>query len=81
MIESNTLPRNVEILTLEIILDKMNILLMCLYTPPSLNKQNFLFHLNNALNFFCFTYENKTLIEDFDMKSENKKLNDFCEIN
>ena len=36
-IKSKELPRNVEILTLEIILDKINILLLGLYKHPSFN--------------------------------------------
>ena len=48
---------NLDILTLEIILDKMKNLLMGLYKPPSFNEKDFLFHLNNAYNFFCTTYK------------------------
>ena len=59
----------------------MKILLVCLHKSPSLNQKDFLFHLNNANNFFCYTYENITLIGDFNMKSEKEKLNDICEIN
>ena len=40
-----------------------------------------LFHLNNAHNFFYTTYENITLIGDFNMIPENKKVCDFCEMN
>ena len=54
---------------------------MRLYKPPSLNDKGFLFHLNNIYSFFCTTAENITLIGDFNMIQENKKLNDFCEIN
>ena len=72
MIGSNTLLENLEILTLEIILDKMKILSIDLYKPPYSNEKNFLFHLNNAYNFFCSTYENTTLIGDFNMKPENQ---------
>ena len=32
-------------------------------------------------NFFCPSYENITLIGDFDIKLENEKLNDFCKMN
>ena len=59
----------------------MKILLMGLYKPPSFNEKDFLFHLNNTYNFFCTTYENITLIDDFNMIPENKKLSDFCEMN
>ena len=31
--------------------------------------------------FFCTTYENVTLIGDFNMIPENQKLSNFCEIN
>ena len=53
----------------------MEIVLMGLYKPPSLSKKDFLFHLNNAYNFFWFTYENIKLIGDFSMKPVNEKLN------
>ena len=52
----------------------MKILLMRLYKPLSFNKKDFLFHLNNAYNFFCTTYDNITLIGDFNMIPENKKI-------
>ena len=81
MIESNTLPGNLKTLTLETFLDKMKILFTGLYKPPSLSKKDFLFHLSNAYNFFCSTYENIALIGDFNMKPENEKLSDFCEMN
>ena len=54
---------------------------MGLYKSPSFSEKVFLFHLNNAYNFFCTTYENVTLIDDFNMIPENKKLSDFCEMN
>ena len=54
---------------------------MWLYKPPSFNEKDVFFHLNNAHNFFYITYENITLIDDFNMIPENKKLSDFCEMN
>ena len=70
-----------EILTLETISDKMKILLMGLYKLLSLNKIDFLFHLSNAYDFFCFNSKNITVIVDFNIKPGNGKLNDFCEMN
>ena len=61
------------------ILDKMKILFMGLNKLPSLYEKDFLFHLNNAYNFFCSTYENITLIGG--IKPESEKLNDFFEEN
>ena len=55
LIERNTLPGKLEILTFEKIPDKMKILLMGLYKPPSLNEKDFLFHLNDTYNLFFFT--------------------------
>ena len=81
IIKSKQLPGNLEILTLVIILDRMKILVMGLYKPPFFHEKDFLFHLNNAYNFFCATYENVTLIGDFNMIPENIKLRDFCEMN
>ena len=43
VIESKQLPGNLEILTLEIILDNMKILLMGLYEPLSFNEKDFCF--------------------------------------
>ena len=54
---------------------------MGLYKPPSFNEKYFLFLLNYAYHFFCTTYENITLIGNFNMIPENKKLIDFYEIN
>ena len=59
----------------------MKFLLIGLYKPPSCNEKDFLFHLNNPSIFFCTTYENITLIGDFNMVPESKKLSDFCEMN
>ena len=81
VIKSKQLPGNLEILKLEIILDKMKILLMELYKPPSFNEKHFLFDLNNAYNFFCTTFQNITLIGKFTIIPENKKLKDFYEMN
>ena len=81
VIESKQLSGNLEILTLEIILDNIKILLMGLYKPLSFNEKDFLFQSNSAYNFFCTTYENTTLIGNFSMISGNKKLSDFCELN
>ena len=79
--KSKQLPGNLEILILEISLAKMKILLMELFKPPSFNEKNFLFHLNNAYNFFCTKYKNITLIDDFNMIPKNEKLGDFCKMN
>ena len=54
---------------------------MELFKPPSFNEKDFLFHLNNAYNFFCTKYENITLIDDFNMIPKNEKLGDFCKMN
>ena len=81
VIKSKQLPGNLEILKLEIILDKMKILLMELYKPPSFNEKHFLFDLNNAYNFFCTAFQNITLIGKFTIIPENKNLKDFYEMN
>ena len=81
VIKSKQLPGNLKILKLEIILDKMKILLMGLYKPPSFNENDFWFHLNNAYKFFCTTYENVMLIGNFNMIPGNKKSSNFCEMN
>ena len=67
--------------TLEIILDKIKILLMELNKPLPINEKYFFFHLDNAYTFFCTIYESLTLIVDFNMILENKKLSYFCEMN
>ena len=69
VIESKQLAGNLDIPTLEIILDEMNIFLIGLCNPLM---TKFLFYLNNAYNFFCTTYENITLIGDFNMIPGNK---------
>ena len=51
------------------------------YKAPSFNEKDFLFYLSNTYNFFSATYENTTLINDFNMITENKRCSDFCEIN
>ena len=60
----------------------MQLLLLYLDMTNCQNQKNFLKYLNNADNFFCSTFTNVTLIiEDFNIKPENKKLNDFWEMN
>ena len=56
----------------------MNILLVDLCKPPSLNEKDFLLHLNN--NSFCTSHESITQIGYFKMIPE-KELNDFGEMN
>ena len=81
VIKSKQLSGNLEILTSEIILNKMKVLLMRLYKLSSFSEKDFLFHLNNAYNFFYAIHENITLMDDFKMIPENEKLSDFCEMN
>ena len=81
IIKCKKLPGNLEILTLKIILDKIKILLMWLYKATWFNEKDFLFYLSNACNFFWTAYENIRLIGDLNGISENKKLNDLCEMN
>ena len=80
VIERKQLSGELEIPTLNIILDQMRIILMGLYKPPCFNEKDFLFHLNNPYKFFCTKYENITLIVNFTMIPENKKLSNFCEM-
>ena len=54
---------------------------MGLYEHLFFKEKQFLLHLNNAYNFFCTIYKNITLIGNFNMIPENKKLSDFCEMN
>ena len=72
IVTSYKFPTNLEVLPIEIIL------LLGLYRPPSYSENDFLFYLKNALSHYNTTYENITLIEDFNMNPDkNKFLNYF----
>ena len=68
-------------LTSEIIFDEKKFLLVGLCNFPTFNVKDFLFHLINGYKLFCSTCKNLTLNGDFNMKPENEKLNDFCDMN
>ena len=64
---------NLEVLPIEIMIKK-KILLLGLYRPPSYSENDFLFHLENALSHYNTTYENITLIGDFNMNPDKNKF-------
>ena len=80
IVTSYKFPTNLEVLPIKITIGKRKILLLGLYRPPSYSENDFLFHLENALNHYNTTYENITLIGDFNMNPDkNKFLNYFNE--
>ena len=73
-------PTNLKVLPLETTIGKRKILLLGLYRPPSYSENDFLFHFKNSLSYYTTTYENITLIGDFNINPiKNKFLNYFNE--
>ena len=68
-------------LTSEIIFHEKKFLLVGLCNFPTFNVKDFLFHLINGYKLFCYTCKSLTLNGDFNLKPENEKLNDFCDMN
>ena len=58
---------------------------MGIYNPPSLNEALFVEQIKLALNTYSTPYENFLLLGDFNMSTENSKLQDlmdsFCLVN
>ena len=67
---------NLEVLPIEITLCKRKILLLGFNRPPSYSENEFLFHLENVLSHYTTTYENITLIEDFNMNPVKYNIRD-----
>ena len=73
IVTSYKFPTNLEVLPIEITIGKRKILLLGLYRQPSYSENDFLFHLENALSRYTTTYENITLIGDFNMNPVKNK--------
>ena len=81
VIQNPSLATTLEVLPIKINLGIFKFLLIGLYKPPSVSKNEFLLRLNKAHNFFSTKFENISLIGDFNMQPGNKNLKDFCDLN
>ena len=71
-----------EIISIDFSISNKKWLLLGIYNPPSQNEALFVEQIKLALNTYCTSYENFLLFGDFNMTTENSKLQDlkdaFC---
>ena len=80
IVTSYKFPKNLEVLPVKIILGKRKILLLGLCRPSSYSENAFSSHMEIAFSHYTTTYNNITLIGDFNMNADkNKFLNNFLE--
>ena len=77
LVRSYKFPINLEVLPAELTLYWREILLLELYRPLTYSGNNFLLHLKNALSHHSTTYENITLIGNYNMILGKNKFFDY----
>ena len=61
-------PADIQIIVFEINLRKEKWLFVAIHKPPSLNSQYFLDTLSDLLDFYSNHYDNKVILDDFNLK-------------
>ena len=69
-----------EIISIDFSISNKKWLLLGIYNPPSQNEALFVEQIKLALNTCCTTYENFLLLVDFNMTTENSKLQDLVDV-
>ena len=73
------MPKDLEILILELKLSKTNWLVIGTYKPPSLSDIIFKSEIRNILTFYRSTYDNILRMGDFNMTPNNPKLSELID--
>ena len=72
-------PDDIQAVPIELNLRKQKWLIILLYTPPSQNKEYFLSHMTNIIDFYTNRYDNYILIGDFNLEPNTKQVAHFLE--
>ena len=79
-IESFLLPNNVEVMFIEMNIDKTKWLVISGYNPPKENISYFLGYISKGLDKVLDTYENFIILGDFNSQMSEMHMKDFCDL-
>ena len=71
------IPSNIQIIPFEINLRTEKWLVASIYNAPSQKNKYFIWYLTNLLELYCSRYEKVIILGDFNVKAENKVMQDF----
>ena len=71
------IPKDLQILPIEINLRKSKWLIMPIYRPPSISETYFVNNMNKIIEYYSYKYENILLLGDFNMEITNKAMEPF----
>ena len=73
------IPKNMQILTLEINLRKSKWLIIPIYRPPSTPENEFIDHMNKIIEFYSHKYDNILTLGDFNMETSCNTMAQFMD--
>ena len=79
LLKNFDVPRNIQIIPFELNLRKEKWMFMCIYRPPSQNKQYFLEKLSEIIDHFSSIYDNYIILGDFNMEPSDSILKTFMQ--
>ena len=81
LLKNFDIPSNIQIILFELNLwkEKWMWMFMCIYEPPSLNKQYFLDKLSEITDHYSSIYDNYIILGDFNMEPSDSLLNAFMQ--
>ena len=77
LLKNFDIPSNIQIIPSELNLRKEKWMFMCIYRPPSQNKQYFLKKLSEIIDHFSSIYDNYITLGDFNMEPSDSILKTF----
>ena len=77
LLKTFDIPSNIQIIPFELNLRKEKWMLMCIYRPPSQNKQYFLGNLSEIIDHFSSIYDNYIILGDFNIEPSDSTLKTF----
>ena len=79
LLKTFDIPSNIQIIPFELNLRKEKWMFMCIYRPPSQNKQYFLEKLSEIIDHFSSIYDNYIILGDFNMEPSDSILKTFMQ--
>ena len=79
LLKNFDIPSNIQIIPFELNLRKEKWMFMCIYRPPSQNKQYFLEKLSEIIDHFSSIYDNYIILGDFNMEPSVSILKTFMQ--
>ncbi len=75
----DSLPNDIEIISIELNLRKQKWLCLGIYHPPNQDNQYFLDEMSKILDFYSSSYENIFIMGDFNMEPKNQLMDNFLQ--